>query len=195
MDVGDSPVLSVSVVGSNVWVGFQIGYIVIFEVSSHHLVGQTWLRQYTPIISIIHIAEMKRVYVTLGDGSVFAYDDELPPSSDVGTLRLSPICEYHDLGQTANCVTAVPLVNEFGSGTSHELWVGQSEAMITVLNPDDLSVVKFIHNTSDTSPTPTYMAYLTYANLVYSSHTGEGEVRGKEGERREGRVCVHTFMW
>ena len=198
LDVGDSPVLTLCTVHSTVWAGFQIGYILIFDSSSHHLVAQTWLHQYTSIISIVHIPELKRVYVTLATGSVFAFQDELC-EMDSHKVCPRPICEYHDLGQPANCVTAVPL--ELGSGTSHELWVGQSEAMITVLNPSDLSVVAFIHNTTDLSPTPSYMAYLTYTNLVYSNYdtlqVREGErwaggrergreVGGREGGRQEG---------
>ena len=171
------------------WVGFQIGYILVFDLVSHHLVAQAWLKQYTAIVSIVHIPGLKRVYVTLATGSVFSFWDEIP-GSDTGKLCLQPVCEYHDLGQTASCVTAVPIVSESGSGVSHELWVGQSEAMITVLNPRNLSVVKFIRNTSDMSPTPSYMAYLTYANLVYgtsdSDRAADGQVRGREGGREGG---------
>ena len=174
IDIGDSTVLSICLVRDKVWVGFQIGYILIFDSVTHNLVTQTWLRQYTPIISIVHIPELKQVYVTLANGSIYAFHEEVHNRENRGNRKIypRPICEYHDLGQPANCVTAIPRVDPGECGMSHELWVGQSEAMITVLNPCDLSVITFIKNASDMSSTPSYMAYLTYTNIVYSSHSG-----------------------
>lgn len=127
--------------------------------------AQAWITQYTSIVSIVHVSDLRKVYITMENGSIFAYRDEVSSSEDAGRGSLCPVSEYHSLGQMANCVTAIPSVN----GMSHELWVGQSEAWITVLDPSDLSVVKFIHNTSDVSPTPSYLAHLTYANLVYTT--------------------------
>ena len=178
--MGDSPILAVCAARGRVWVGFQIGHILIFDSSSHHLLAQTWLQQYTAIISIVHVPDVRRVFVTLATGSVFAFEDEVEGERENGGRKpqLQPVCEYHDLGQPASCVTAVPLPPGEVGGASHELWVGQSEGMITILDPRDLSVVKFLRNGSDKSTTPSYMAYLTYTNLVYSSHhsssTGAG---------------------
>ena len=159
-------------VRNTVWVGFQIGSILIFDSSTHRLLGQTWLKQYVPVISILHIPKLNRVYVTVATGSVYTFQDDVQGSCHGNNKKFSlrPVCGCRDLGQPVNCVVAVPLEDESGSGTSYELWVGQSEARIAVLNTDDLSVVTFIKNTSDTSPTPSYMAYLTYANLVYSRY-------------------------
>ena len=168
--MGDSPILALCAARGRVWVGFQIGHLLIFDSSSHHLLAQIWLRQYTPIVSIVHVPHHRRVFVTLATGSVFAYKDEVEGEAGVRRMPLQPVCEYHDLGQPASCVTAVPRPPGEVGGASHELWVGQSETMITILDPRDLSVVKFLRNTSDKSPTPSYMAYLTYTNLVYSSH-------------------------
>lgn len=170
VDVGDSPVTSICSVGKQVWIGFQIGYVLIFDSASHHLVAQTWIKQYTAIVSVVYVSELKRVYITLENGSIFAYCDEVSGGGGASRGSLSPVSEYHALGQMANCVTAIPAMN----GMSHELWVGQSEAWITVLNASDLSVVKFIQNTSDVSPTPGYMAHLTYANLVYTTTSNDG---------------------
>ena len=198
IDVGDSPILSLCSVGDKVWVGFEIGYILIFSSSTHHLFAQAWLKQYTPIVSIVHIPDLKRVYVTLGNGSVLAYHDEvtLLPGNDCCKVTLQSVCEYHDRSQSATCVLTVPVLNQSGNVISHELWVGQSNGMITVLNPNDLSTVKFIQNTSDTSEMPSYMAHLTYANLVCSvssSGMGGGQAGGESQVREGGRgsaLCV-----
>ena len=142
--------------------GFQIGYVLIFDSSSHDLMAKAWLQQYTPIISITHIPSLRRVFITLSTGSMFAYSDEVEYGDDPGklTAQLSLIAEYHDLGQPASCVVAVPQFHgEGGGGVSHELWVGQAGGMITVLDPSDLTVLKFIRNTSDKSLTPSYMAH------------------------------------
>ena len=163
--MGDSPIQALCSARGRIWVGFQIGHLLVFNSSSHHLLGQAWVQQYTAIVSITHLPELGRVFVTLSSGSVLGYEDEV--EGDGKKLNLALVCEYHDLGQPTSCVVTVPCPQ--GGGASHELWVGQSEAMITVLDPRDLSVVKFIRNTSDLSPTPSYMAYLTYTSLVYSS--------------------------
>ena len=175
IDMGDSPILALCPARGRVWVGFQIGHLLVFDSTSHHLLSQTWLKQYTPIVSIVHVPQVRRVFVTLATGSLFAFDDEVEGDGDTGAgggrkTQLQPMYEYHDLGQPASCVTAVPHPPDEVGGASHELWVGQSEAMITILDPRDLSVIKFLRNTSDKSPTPSYMAYLTYTNLVFSSH-------------------------
>ena len=184
IDVGDSPVLSICSVGRQMWVGFEIGCILIFNSANHHLVAHTWIKQYTAIISILHIPELKRVYVTLATGSVFAFQDEVAPlpGNEVAQVSLQLVSEYHDPGREANCVIAVPTASESGSGMSHELWVGQCNAMITVLDPRDLSVVKFIQNTRDMSPTPNYMAYLTYTSLVC------GESKMRTGDSADSQV-------
>lgn len=53
------------------------------------------------------------------------------------------------------------------SGTTYELWVGQKNGLITILNAETLEVIDFIQNPLDQSRLPSYVAYLSYAHLIY----------------------------
>ena len=187
--MGDSPVLSICSVGDKVWVGFEIGYVLIFHSSTHFLFTQAWIRHYTPVVSVVYISDLRRVFVTLGNGYVMAFSDEVAslPSKDCCKVTLQPVSTYHDPGRNASCALAVPILNQLGNVASHELWVGQSEGMITVLDPNDLSIIKFIANTMDGSERPSYMAYLAYANLVCSVNSSERKVRREGGREGEGK--------
>ena len=53
------------------------------------------------------------------------------------------------------------------SGPTYELWVGQKNGLITILNAETLQVIAFIQNPLDLSRVPSYVAYLSYAHLIY----------------------------
>ena len=177
IDMGDSPIMALCSARGRIWVGFELGYLLVLNSSTHHLLARSWLQQYKAVVSILHLPELERVFVTLASGSVYAYKDEVESNTDGRTPSLRPVSEYHDLGQPASCIVAVPCPMGEEGVVSHELWVGQAEAMITVLDPRDLRVVKFIRNMRDVSKTPSYMAYLTYTSLVWSSSSSDQQVR------------------
>lgn len=160
--------------------GFEIGYLLVFDTATKRPCAQAWLQQYTAILSILHIAALQRVYIGFENGSVLAFDDDLASAITTITparIKLLPICEYHDTTQTSACLLAVPRVNSCSvpqsqpqstSATSFEIWVGQKAGLITILDAEKLTVLKFLQNTVDLSRPPSYIAYLTYANLVCS---------------------------
>ncbi len=131
-----------------------------------------------------YIPVLKKVYVGLSDGSVLAYSDELPgPLTGAlpAKLRLSPIVEYADSSQSSTCFLVVPHGRKQEGGVSYELWVGQKRGVITILDADSLSVIKFIRTTLDLSQVPSYTAYLRYAHLVCGlspDYSGECTVKG-----------------
>ena len=170
-------------VKDEVWMGFEIGYLLVFDTATKRPCAQAWLQQYTAILSILHVAALQRVYIGFENGSVLAFDDDLASAITTITparIKLLPICEYHNTTQTSACLLAVPQVNSCSipqsqhyrtSATSFEIWVGQKAGLITILDAEKLTVLKFLQNTVDLSRTPSYVAYLTYANLVCSIST------------------------
>ena len=152
--------------------GFEIGYLVIFDASTRRLCAQAWVDEHTSIRSVIHLAALRRVYVALGNGSVLAYEDDIScvmTSVAPARVKLLPTREYHHPNQSSNCLLAVPKSTvDLQAGIGFEIWVGQKEGMITVLDAENLEVVKFIRNDLDQSRTPSYVAYLTVAHLVCS---------------------------
>ena len=158
-----------------VWMGFEIGYLLVFDTATKRPCAQAWLQQYTAILSILHIAALQRVYIGFENGSVLAFDDDLASAITTITparIKLLPICEYHDTTQTSACLLAVPQVPQSQPqstpATSFEIWVGQKAGLITILDAEKLTVLKFLQNMVDLSRSPSYVAYLTYANLVCS---------------------------
>ena len=53
------------------------------------------------------------------------------------------------------------------NGPTYELWVGQKNGLITILNAETLDIITFIQNPLDLSRLPSYVAYLSYAHLIY----------------------------
>ena len=165
------------------------------------------MKQYKKILSIVHIASLRRVYLGLDDGSVLMYNDELPSSLTTqfpACITLEPRTVYMDSTQTSSCLLAIPRIegtsqaageanppqsmtsdkslNSFdlqppsfteqprgpqSSGSTYELWVGQKNGLITILNAETLEVITFIQNPLDHSRVPSYVAYLSYAHLIY----------------------------
>ena len=184
--MGESTVLSLCLVRDKVWVGFEIGYILIFDSVSHRLFAQAWIKQYSPVVSIFHIPHLKRVCVVLATGSVISFQDEvtLLPGNNPAKAVLHLVAEYQDSNQNLVCGLAVPIMTLSSIETSHELWISHSNAAITVLDPDDLSIVKVVQNTDDLSPTPSYVAYSVFAHLV----CGISDTHA-ERESSEEQVC------
>ena len=53
------------------------------------------------------------------------------------------------------------------STTPYELWIGQKSGLITILDAETFEVITFIQNPLDHSRVPSYVAYLSYAHLIY----------------------------
>ena len=165
---------------------------------------QIWVKQYKKILSIVHIASLRKVYLGLDDGSVLMYNDELPTGLTTqfpACITLDPLMEYMDSTQTSSCLLAIPRLEPStaetnppqsllsdkslnsldlqppsfteqprgpqSSGPTYELWVGQKNGLITILNAETLEIIAFIQNPLDLSRLPSYVAYLSYAHLIY----------------------------
>lgn len=177
---------------------------------------QSWIKHYRKILTISYLSPLHTVYIGLDDGSILAYNDELPsppflsldPSLNHPPLiALSPVTRYRDSTQCSSCILALPRngtsqsvgheqekpLDQSGKG-SYELWVGQKENKITVLDAASLKVVKFLHNSLDRSVMPSFVAYLSYSHLVYGCNLGRGVVSGK-GEGQGECASVYSALY
>ena len=193
-------------VKDKVWMGFEIGYLLVFDTATKRPCAQAWLQQYTAILSILHIPTLQKVYIGFENGSVLAFDDDLASAITTITparIKLLPICEYHDTTQTSACLLGVPRVSscpvssqpQSTTATSFEIWVGQKAGLITILDAEKLTVLKFLQNTVDLSRTPSYVAHLTYANLVCSvSPEPAGSSSNSGSEKTTGGVLAGNMV-
>ena len=62
IDLGDSPVLCIQMVEDKVWVGFQIGYLCVYDANSHQSLVQSWVRQGVPILSLASLPCMGKMF-------------------------------------------------------------------------------------------------------------------------------------
>ena len=164
---------------------------------SGNLSLQTWIKHYKQIRSLVHLPSLHSVYMGLNDGSVLAYHDELPSQPLVSldsTLKspplvaLNPVAQYKDSSQITSCILAIPQSNQSNQSGSndpvketYELWVGQRDNKITVLDAATLKVVKFLQNSLDQSIMPSFVAYLSCTHLVYGCTARKG-VASSKGE-------------
>ena len=126
---------------------------------------------------MVHIASLCKVYLGLDDGSVLMYDDKLP--SGLGTetptsVRFDPLMEYVDAKQVSSSLLAIERIERAKTDcsaiqrpmkTTHELWVGQTSGLVTVLNAETLAVITYIYNPFDTSRLPSQVAFLVTNHL------------------------------
>ena len=192
------------------------------------------MKQYKKILSIVHIASLRKVYLGLDDGSVLMYDDEIPGGLVVQTppcIKLDPLIEYMDSTQTSSCLLAIPKIETSTAeanpppwsmssdkslnsldlqqqpsfpeslkapqsrGTTYELWVGQKDGLITVLDAETLEVITFIHNSLDKSRLPSYVAYLSYSHLIYGVNSESVGAAGFSSGSMTGVVSVYGALY
>ena len=125
-------------------------------------------------MSISYIQELGVVYVGMADGSVKAFTDILditPYSCDSIITTLTPVMVYQDTHQAS--VTLLPVPINTSEDTSYHLWVGQKNREITILNAKDLSVVDFVDNKFDKTPSPRYLKNLSFAYLTCATNNVE----------------------
>ena len=181
--------------------GFEIGYLLVYDAVTKKPYAQAWIKQYTKILSIVHISALRRVYVSLSNGSILAFDDDIGPlvtTPAPARIKMNTVREYHDSSQTSACLLVIPKVAQ--SQTSFELWVGQTAGLITVLDAETLNVIKFISNTLDLSRIPSYVAHLIYASLVCNVNTEQTSSSSQRGEvggdfaGQKSCVCVYGAL-
>jgi len=114
-----------------------------------------------------------------------------PAINNPPLVNLSPVAQYCDSSQLSACFLALPTFrirpqDRVGKGSSigeggddkkhehvtgkglYELWVGQKETRITVLDASTLTVLQFLSNDWDKSKVPSYVDHLTCKHLVCS---------------------------
>lgn len=149
-----------------VWMGSEVGFLYIYDANKRLPKAQAWLEDNFPILGILHVRETQLVYIALENGSVYAVKDDISvqmhlAGSCPAVIKLEVIGKHKKVNSISACLTAVPKAD-----SSFEIWVGQKNRNITVLDAEDLNVVATLCVSSDLSKVSHYIAHLTVANLV-----------------------------
>lgn len=138
-----------------------------------------------------------------------------PAITNPPLVNLVPLAQYRDSTQMSACFLTLPTTrsqatdkNGKGSTSSeteakrqdhssgkglYELWVGQKENRITVLDASSLTVVKFLDNQLDRSKVPSYVDYLNCKHLVCSMWESERGLVSETGG--SGFVSVYSALY
>ncbi|XP_019849257.1 PREDICTED: leucine-rich repeat serine/threonine-protein kinase 1-like [Amphimedon queenslandica] len=187
VDLGDSPVLAISMVHDKVWIGFEIGYLCIYDADTHNTLAQVWIRRGIAVQSIAHIPQLSQVYVGLANGTILSYSDIITPISNdddsvpLIATHLTPLSTYKEPNEICPVILPImvkPWNEEEGreeEGIAFHLWVGQKNKSITVLNAEDLSIVDFLDTPDDTTPCPSYLDQVPFYYLTSSVSPKDSE--------------------
>lgn len=162
-----------------VWMGTEVGFLYIYNANTRLPLAQAWLEDNFPILSILHLAETQLVYIALENGSVYAVKDDISMQMHLAGVHpalidLEVVAKHKKVNSISACLTAVPK-----SDSSFEIWVGNKNRNITVLDADNLDVIATLFVSSDVSKVSHYIAHLTVANLV--CHCVQPPVSGNNG--------------
>ena len=149
-----------------VWMGSEVGFLYIYDANKRLPLAQAWLEDNFPILDILHVKETQLVYIALENGSVYAVKDDISVQMNLAgvspaLINLEVVAQHRRVNSIAACITVVP-----NNDTSFEIWVGQKNRNITVLDAENLDVVATLCVSSDVSKVSQYIAHLTVANLV-----------------------------
>ncbi len=109
----------------------------------------------------------------MADGSIKAYNDTINVVFNdeeycIDVVKsLQPTMTYQDIYRV--CVKLLPVVTVTANNeTNYQLWVGQNNSGITVLNAKNLSIVDFVDSEQDKTPIPRCFNDLSFAYLTCS---------------------------
>ncbi len=172
---------------------------------------------------MLYLSALRLVYLGLEDGSVLAFSEDLPATpltsidptiNNPPLINLAPLAQYCDSTQMSACFLALPTtmtrpVDRSARGLSdghddkrvdilsgkglYELWVGQKEGRITVLDASSLKVVKFLSNDFDKSCVPSYVDHLKCKHLVCSMWESDRGLVSETGG--SGYVSVYSALY
>ena len=146
--------------------GTEIGFLYLYDANTRLPLAQAWLEDNFPVLSILHVKETQLVYIALENGSVYAVKDDISMQMHLAgvhptLINLEVVARHKKVNSISACLTVVPR-----NDSSFEIWVGQKNRSITVLDPESLEVVATLCVSSDISKVSHYIAHLTVANLV-----------------------------
>ena len=149
-----------------VWMGTERGFLYIYDANQRLPVAQTWVEGELPILDILHVKETRLAYIALANGSVYAVKDDISVQMNLAgvsfaVIDLEVVAKHKRVDNKATCLTAVPK-----SDLSFEIWVGQKNRDITVLDAENLNVIAILYVSSDKSRVAHHIAHLVVQTVV-----------------------------
>ena len=129
------------------------------------------------VLSMVHIASLRKVYLGLDNGSVLMYNDELPPGQCLTTetpagVKFSPLIEYLDVKQASSCLLAIKRAETVKNEPLHISTDSQLSDQATVQQPMKNTMINTTHElwVGQTSGFVTVLnaETLTVTNYIYN---------------------------
>ena len=166
MKVCDCPILSICLVNDMMWMGTERGFLYIYDANKRLPIAQSWLEGEFPILDLLYVKETRLVYIALENGSVYAVKDDISVQMSLAgvsfaVIDLEVVAKHKRVDSKATCLTVVPK-----SDLSFEIWVGQRNRDITVLDAENLYVITTLCVSSDKSRVAHHIAHLSVQTEV-----------------------------
>ena len=81
------------------------------------------------------------------------------------SVSLKPLAVFEEHGQMAATLLVIPRQGE-DDKVCYDLWVGQTNMSVVILNSDTLEPLMYLDNPLDHTSCPTYLTQLTYSHLT-----------------------------
>ena len=164
------------------WVGFEHGYLMVYDAATKCPSAQLWPKGRALVVqAIAHVPAFNSVYLGFGNGFVWSVPDVIAEDT-VGmvTCALTPEKEFEDLTKTASTLLPVPV----GGAKQYELWVGQNDRTIAILELPSLEVKDYltISESQDSSTLPCYLSDVFVGHLVLEELSLQGQQEALESQ-------------
>ena len=168
--LGSSTCTCIQKVRDSIWVGFDQGFLQMFDASTRMLKKKIWIEPGIPVICIEWLSERSTVLVVLGNGNIFEHKDrsELLESNKY-EASLFPFIDRGPAIALAGTIFSAVSVNSDKGGSY--LWLGMEESNILIVNTVDWSVkeVETQLETNKYVPPCVHLASMASESLVFGS--------------------------
>ena len=157
-------------VNGQIWVGFEEGFIQIFNASSRKLRKKIWIEPGIPVIQIEWVSQQSMALVVLANGNIFEHPDNADEfESNRYESSLFPF--INQLPSIALATAVYSAVSVHTPGVGRFLWLGVEEGNILTVNTSNWTVEEIKTNlvTKKAIPPCVHLVTMPSKSLIFGS--------------------------
>ena len=156
-------------VNGQIWVGFEEGFIQMFDASSRKLIKKIWIEPGIPVIQIEWVIEQSMILVVLANGNIFEHFDTDEFESNHYESSLFPF--INQLPSIALATTVYSAVSVHTPHLGRFLWLGVEEGNILTVNISNWNVDEIETNmvTKRAIPPCVHLVTMSNQSLAFGS--------------------------
>ena len=157
-------------VNGQVWVGFEEGFIQIFDASNRKLIKKIWIEPGVPVIQIEWVSKQSMVHIVLANGNIFEHFDN-PDEFESNHYESSLFPFINQLPSIALATTVYSAVLVHTPGVGLFLWLGVEEGNILTVDTTNWNVeeIEMTMVTKKSIPPCVHLVSMPSHSLVFGS--------------------------